>query len=79
MMNEFKTWINMVVYFYVLFPFFAGWGWMLLAGVLHPLFGFPLFGFWVSVGMMALISWLIGSFQLRLFVGALANESLLNS
>lgn len=77
-MKDLKKIVYMVFWFYIVFPSSAGFGWMLLAGVLHSVLGFPLFGFWTSVGMMALISWLIGSFQLRWFLGNIANEDLIS-
>lgn len=54
---------------FVAFPVSAGWAWMLLAGILHAVFGFPLFGYWLSVGTMFLISWLMGSFSFTYKLG----------
>jgi len=60
-----KSMIRALFWIYVAFPLSAGYAWMLLMGMLHIYFGFPLFGYWASVGLMFLISWLAGSWQLR--------------
>jgi hypothetical protein len=75
-MSREKKIFKRVLWAYGVFPLSAGWAWMLLAGVLHATVGFPLFGYWVSVGLMALISWLIGSFQFRWYVGKVATEEI---
>lgn len=77
-MTEVNKFVMMVFWFYIVFPFSGGWALMLLAGVLHSMVGFPLLSYWLAVGIMALISWLIGSFQLRVEMGKRFNDEYLN-
>jgi hypothetical protein len=49
----------------VLIPVILGWMFMLLAGILHVKFGFPLFGYWESVGTVFVAQTVWGGFVLR--------------
>lgn len=49
----------------ILIPVIVGWMLMLLAGILHVKFGFPLFGYWESVGTVFVSHTVWGSFILR--------------
>lgn len=48
-----------------LVPILVGWFFMLLAGILHVKFGFPLFGYWESVGTVFLYQAILSSASMK--------------